>query len=134
MKKIKNNLSIHFAECKKLISILIIMILLLGFMPLFYSNAKTVAPVNNYYSTGARAKPTGIQLNKKGIYLIKGKAFKLKVNGTKKAVKWSTSNSKVAPVNKNGVVVGKNKGAAIITAKVAGKSLKCKVIVETPKI
>ena len=46
-------------------------------------------------------------------------------------VKWATSNKKVAAVSKNGKVVAKKKGTAIITVKVKGsKTLRCKVTVK----
>ena len=60
--------------------------------------------------------------------------FKLKVKNTKKKIKWSSSNKKVATVNSKGKVTAKKKGKATITAKVGGKKYKCKVKVEKPKI
>ena len=71
-----------------------------------------------------------IKLNKKKVNLVKGKTVKLKVKGTKKKVTWKSSKKKVATVNKRGKVT---KGTATITAKVAGKKLKCKVTVKNPK-
>lgn len=71
-----------------------------------------------------------IKLNttKKTIY--KGSTYTLKVKGTKKKVKWTTSNKKVATVNSKGKVTAKKKGTATITAKVSGKTLKCKITVK----
>ena len=71
-----------------------------------------------------------IKLNytKKTIY--EGDTFKLKVKGTKKKVKWSSSNEDIASVNSKGVVTGECSGKATITAKVAGKKLKCKIVVK----
>ena len=71
-----------------------------------------------------------IKLNctKKTIY--EGDTFKLKVKGTKKKVKWSSSNKGIASVNSKGVVKGKDVGKATIMAKVAGKKLKCKIVVK----
>lgn len=74
-----------------------------------------------------------IKLNKKKVSLVKGKTVKLKVKGTKKKVTWKSSKKKVATVNKKGKVTAKKKGTATITAKVAGKKLKCKVTVKNPK-
>ena len=54
-----------------------------------------------------------------------GDSFKLKVTGTRKKPKWSSSNKKVATVNKKGIVRAKKAGKATITAKVNGKKLKC---------
>ena len=75
-----------------------------------------------------------ITLSKTNIYVVKGCTRKLKVNGTSKKVKWTTSNKKIATVSSKGVVTAKAKGKATVTAKVAGKKLKCTVNVETPKI
>lgn len=48
-----------------------------------------------------------------------------------KKVKWETSSKKIAAVSKNGKVVAKKKGAAVITAKIEGnKTLRCKVTVK----
>lgn len=71
-----------------------------------------------------------IKLNctKKTIY--EGDTFKLKVKGTKKKVKWSSSNKGIASVNSKGVVKGKDVGKVTIIAKVAGKKLKCKIVVK----
>lgn len=58
----------------------------------------------------------------------------LQVAGTKKKVKWSTSNKKIVSIEKSGknnkiTIWGKKKGKATITAKVGKKKLKCKVTV-----
>lgn len=59
-------------------------------------------------------------------------AVQLKVkNAAGRKVKWTTSNKKVATVSKNGKVVAKKKGVAVITVKVKGsKTLRCKVTVK----
>lgn len=51
-----------------------------------------------------------------------GHKLQLKVNEKSKKVKWSTSNRKVATVNKKGLVVGKKTGTVKITAK-SGKNV-----------
>ena len=52
-------------------------------------------------------------------------------NVSAKKVKWTTSNKKVVTVSKNGKVVAKKKGVAMITVKVKGsKTLRCKVTVK----
>lgn len=60
-----------------------------------------------------------------------GKSFNLKVYGASSKVKWSSSNKKVATVTKKGKVTGKQEGTATIKAKVAKKTLKCKVTVQS---
>lgn len=70
-----------------------------------------------------------IRLNKKTASVPVGKSIRLSVSGTKKSVKWSSSDYSVAKVS-NGKVTGKKPGKAIITAKVAGKTLKCTIKVK----
>lgn len=54
---------------------------------------------------------------------------KLKVLGTKKKAAWSSKDSKIATVTKNGRVIAKKEGTTYITAKVGKKSFSCKVTV-----
>ena len=56
--------------------------------------------------------------------------FKLKVLGTKKKVKWSTSNPYIAVVKSDGTVLTDGAGKCVITAKVNGKKYKCNVTVK----
>lgn len=74
-----------------------------------------------------------IKINKKAAVLKKGKTLQLKVSGTKKKVVWKSSNKKVAVVNSKGKVTARGKGSCTITAKVQGKTLKCKITVKTTK-
>ena len=64
---------------------------------------------------------------------IKG-TDKLKVTGGSGRISWSSSNKKVATVNKNGRVTAVKKGTCYIYAKRNGVRLKCKVIVKNPKL
>ncbi|MBO5372890.1 MAG: Ig-like domain-containing protein [Lachnospiraceae bacterium] len=79
----------------------------------------------------AAAKP---KINKQSVRLIKGQTTKLKLNGAKGKVKWKSNKKAVATVSKKGMVKARKKGNAKITANYAGKTYKCKVWVETPKI
>ena len=75
-----------------------------------------------------------IMLDKVNLFLYKGKSYTLKKiisDRTKNAV-WSSSNTKVASVDKNGKITAKSKGVATITAKVNGYSATCKVTVIQP--
>ncbi len=72
------------------------------------------------------------RLNKTKITVNVKKSYQLKVTGTKKKAKWTTSNKKVATVSKNGKVTAKKKGSATITAKINKKTYKCKVTVTEP--
>ncbi len=75
------------------------------------------------------AQAAKIKLNKKSAKVYVGKTVNLKVKGTSKKVKWSTSDSTIATVTKKGKVKGVKVGKATITAKVGKKNLKCKVTV-----
>lgn len=75
-----------------------------------------------------------VRLSEKNITMVTGGRKRLTVKGTKKKVVWKSSNKKVATVV-NGMVRAKKRGTARITAKVSGKTLRCKVVVkEKPTI
>ena len=74
-----------------------------------------------------------IKLNKTKLTLTQGKKYRLRVKGTRKKVKWTSTKKSVATVNKKGVVTAKKKGTAYIKAKVGKKTYKCKVIVNRKK-
>ena len=84
-------------------------------------------------SSPSRASAAKIKLSKKSVTITKGKSVTLKLKGTKKKPKWSTSNKKVATVSKKGKVTGKKAGNAKITAKVGKKKYVCKVKVVKAK-
>lgn len=73
-----------------------------------------------------------VKINKTATTIYIGKTETLKISGTSKTVKWSTSNKNIATVNSKGKVTAKKAGNATITAKVSGKSYKCKVTVKKP--
>lgn len=81
----------------------------------------------------AQPAQAAVKLSKKKLTMVKGETKTLKVKGTSKKAVWKSSKKKVASV-KNGKVKAKKNGVATITAKVAGKKLKCKVTVVTPKL
>lgn len=58
---------------------------------------------------------------------------KLKLYGAKGAVTYSSDNTEVATVDKNGKVTARRMGKAVITAKTAKGSAACTVFVEQPK-
>lgn len=72
------------------------------------------------------------KLNKTSITISKGKNYRLKINKTRKKVKWSSKNNKIATVSSRGKITGRKKGATYIYAKVGRKKYKCKVKVEMP--
>ena len=71
-------------------------------------------------------------MNKTKVSIYNGYTYQLKLSNAKASqIKWSTSNKKIAKVDKNGKVTGVKKGTATITAKVANQSFKCKVTVKS---
>lgn len=84
--------------------------------------------------TGTVAQAAKIKMNKKKVQLYVKQSTTLKVKGTKKKAKWSSSNKKVATVNAKGKVKAKKKGTCKITAKIGKKKYTCKVTVKNPVI
>lgn len=80
---------------------------------------------------------TKIKLNYTKKIIYEGEKFKLKVIGTKKKVKWSSSNKKVATVTSKGIVKGisggKDQRTCKITAIVGTKKYTCRVTVQYDK-
>ena len=74
-------------------------------------------------------------LNVKNLTLYRGHTYKLKLYGASGKVTWSSSSTRVATVNLNGVVTpGKSDGYTIITAKNGTKKYTCQVYVTSPYI
>ncbi|MDO4870149.1 MAG: Ig-like domain-containing protein [Bacillota bacterium] len=67
------------------------------------------------------------ELSDSFLYLHRGDKYQLSILYNSSKVKWTTSKKKVAKVSKKGLVTAVNPGKCTITAKVAGKKLKCKV-------
>ena len=76
-----------------------------------------------------RKAEAAVRLNKSSATIGIYQTIALKVTGTNAKVKWKSSNKKVATVSSRGVVTGRKKGTATITAKVKGKKYKCRVTV-----
>lgn len=92
--------------------------------------AALVLPVICPQMAAAKSAP---KLNRKKATLRVGASLQLKVKGTKKKVKWTTSRKKIATVTQKGKVTAKKVGTAKITAKVSKKKLVCKITVIKPK-
>ena len=73
-----------------------------------------------------------LKLNKKKISISVGSKYRLKatVKGSRKKVKWSSSNKSVATVTSKGLIKGKKAGKATITVKCGKLKKKCKVTVK----
>lgn len=95
-----------------------------------------VAPAfSPLFESAYTVEAASMKMNKTSLTLCVGGTYKLKVkNATKKAT-WSTSNKKVAKVNKNGTVTALKTGKATITAKVGNKKFKTTVkVTKSPKL
>ncbi len=81
------------------------------------------------HAATAEAKSPAPKISKRTLTISQGRSKQLKVNNCKKKVKWTSSNKKVATVNKKGWVTAKSPGKAFIYAKAGGKKMKCAVTV-----
>lgn len=114
---------------KKFTSVMcIVFALLIAFSPL------TVNIASSEQAFGITAQAASVKLNATKKTLVKGQTYTLKISGTSKKVKWSTSKKSVATVDGKGKVTAKGKGKATITATVSGTKYTCKITVEAPKI
>lgn len=73
-----------------------------------------------------------IKLSKTSLTMRPAQTKVIKLKGTSKKAKWTSSNKKVAVV-KNGKITAKKAGKAVITAKIGKKKYKCKVVVKAKK-
>ncbi|WP_158287108.1 Ig-like domain-containing protein [Mesobacillus foraminis] len=91
-----------------------------------------------YKKVAVKVSTKTVKVNKTGLTLTAGKTAVLKatvspLDSTDKAVKWTSSNTRIATVDSKGKVSGKTKGTATITATVKdAKAVKVKVTVTAP--
>lgn len=71
-----------------------------------------------------------IDINRESLELKAGETYRLKIKGSLSFVSWKSSNKKIATVSMFGKVTAKSRGSTIITAKIKGKTLKCKIVVK----
>lgn len=83
------------------------------------------------FLTLEQAEAATVKLNKTKVSLYVGEKVTLKMIGTSAKPTFTSSNKSVATVSKTGKVTTKKVGTATITAKVKGKSYKCKVTVKS---
>lgn len=86
-------------------------------------------------TTKVTIKKAKLSLNKKTIELSRGQKFTLKAFANKsgisnKNVKWTSSNSKVASINKNGIITTKKNGTTTISCKTTIGKVSAKVVVK----
>ena len=86
-------------------------------------------------TTKVTIKRAKLSLNKKTVELNRGQKFTLKAFANKsgisnKNVKWTSSNSKVASINKNGIITTKKNGTATISCKTTIGKVSARIIVK----
>ena len=102
------------------------------------TEAEACALRNDFNFVQLQVVPTSVALNKTTLTLDTGKTSNLKAtvypsNASNKKCTWSSSNTSVATVDKNGKVTAKASGTATITVKTSnGKTATCKVTVNLP--
>ena len=108
---------------KRFIKVFAIVLCLSLFTPSVVPITKTVE---------AATKPK-IKLNCTQKTIYEGETFKLKITGTKKKVKWSSSNKNVATVSSKGLITGIDGGNTVKTCKIYAtvdkKKYTCKVTI-----
>lgn len=87
-------------------------------------------------TTKITIKKAKLSLNKKSLQLTTGQKFTFKAFANKstianKNVKWTSSNSKVASINKNGIITTKKNGTATISCKTTIGKVSAKIIVKS---
>lgn len=89
----------------------------------------TVTPIVPL-QTQVVAEAATMKISDTSLSLREGDTWKLKVTGKgKKKVKWSSTDSSVARINKSGKITAVSEGNATIKAKVGKKTFQCKIIV-----
>ncbi len=105
---------------KKIISF--ILVCLLAFSPI----------TTNISPFVITSQASAIKLNKKSATLEIGSCVQLKIVGSKKKAKWSTTNKDIATVTSKGKVKAQSVGKCFIKAKVGKTTYKCKItVIET---
>lgn len=82
---------------------------------------------------GIKLNKTSLTLNKKGTSTLRV-SYSPEDTTVEKRVTWTSRDSKIATVDKNGKVLGLRPGSTVITARVGNITAKCKVTVESPLI
>lgn len=93
--------------------------------------------ISLFQGISVHAEEEDISMKKKLTVQV-GNTKTLAVSGTKKTVKWSSSNKKVAKITKKGKnkldIKGKDDGKTVISAKVGEKKITCNVQIEKKQI
>lgn len=80
--------------------------------------------------TYTNADAATVKISKTKATLYTGDSTTLKISGTKKAVKWTSSKKSIATVSSKGKVTAKKEGSTTIIATVNSKKYTCKITVK----
>lgn len=71
-----------------------------------------------------------VRLNRRSVKLVPAKTYRLRLRGARaKAVRWRSSNRRKVTVSKSGLIRGKARGKAVVTATYRGRRYRCRVTV-----
>ena len=117
-------------KCKQY-NIIATFIFMLSFLCLFPQKVSAQQTKSNNTQASVQSQAS-IRLNKAGSVVERGQKVKLKArisNSRSKKVVWKSSKRRVATVNRNGQVIARGKGTAVITAKIAGTNVYAQSVV-----
>lgn len=117
-------------KCKQY-NIIATFIFMLSFLCLFPQKVSAQQTKSNNTQANVQSQAS-IRLNKAGSVVERGQKVKLKArisNSRSKKVVWKSSKRRVATVNRNGQVIARGKGTAVITAKIAGTNVYAQSVV-----
>jgi len=103
-------------------------------MKKYLSLLLTLALIFSLAGSAQTVSAATVKLNKTKASVNAGDTIALKLSGTSKSPKWSTSNKKIATVNSKGTVKAIKEGNVSITATLNGKKYVCNVTVKEKAI
>lgn len=81
------------------------------------------------YKNMATVEAAVTKINATSLKLYVSHTYQLRISGTSKTIKWTSSKSSIASVSSTGKVTAKKTGTSTITATVSGKKYTCKITV-----
>ena len=115
---------------RALVSVVLAVLMAVAFMPAisytsFAATAKKATKVTKVYHTGNKTYTRTVG----SAWTLKYKLSPSKLTSAAKKVVWKSSKRRVATVNRNGQVIARGKGTAVITAKIAGTNVYAQSVV-----
>lgn len=121
----------RIVQMKKVVSLALALVMAMGFAAPAMAATDTAVSDSATVETAAKNTATAIKFPQKTVYVVKGKKVTIPAKGYNSAgksvkIKYKSSKKSVATVSSKGVVTGKKKGTAKITA--TGKGVKKAVL------